>query len=292
METTQTDRNSFILLFGVFLVCIIALVALVNSIWQVIGPSVVEFFDQISTFQRVNSTDYNFPIPQANSAALEPAPTPEPPPPTPTPEPDPKPENPEPPKVDVKPQEETLNFFPVASNSLNYNFFVPEIVVEEFQVDFFPDAILDDARLLAMQNPDIPIQNVNISIQIPKANISSPVLQGYNSEELLNQGFWVSPTSFTLGQGEVVMLCHRRHFGPYDPRSCWFLDRVIRGDSLILTVDSEVLRYEVVGVNIFDGEDPLIYSISPDEDLIKIVTCTPLYSNEQRLVVLARRVSS
>jgi LPXTG-site transpeptidase (sortase) family protein len=270
MEDDRRDRNLIFFMGGVLLVCIIALVAVVNSIISTFAPIVNDISRLISSLTVVQTTDYNFPVEEKNIDVK-----------TTSENNDIKLEE----NTTVKIEEKPL----VAVEDTDYNFFVPEISSVEYDREFFPDAILDDAKLLALADLNENVFPANISIYIPKIKVASPVLQGFNSEELLNQGFWISPTSHVLGKGEVVLLCHRRHFGPNDPRSCWYLDNLSQNDEIILRVDTKELKYSVVGINTFDAEDPLIYSLSKDDDLIKIVTCTPLYSNAQRLVVLAKR---
>ncbi len=272
-----SDRATVLFLGTAFLICVIALVTVLNSIWTSVQPILNNVLQEISKFTRIDTTDYNFFVPpradttntKFKTEAVKPIET-----------------N----TTNNIQQNNTTNINQIDYSMTDYNFPVPELTTKaEHSREYFPDAILDDAKLLAMQDPNVIINQSVISISIPKIKISSPVLQGLNANELLNQGFWVSPTSYKLGQGEVVLLCHRRHFGPNDPRSCWYLDNLQRGDDVIINVDGRSLLYKVVGINVFDGEDPLIYTLSPNEDLIKIVTCTPLYSNAQRLVVLAKR---
>lgn len=181
---------------------------------------------------------------------------------------------------------------PKAGETYNYNFVVPASNLPKEDVEVlqsFPDAIVQDAVLAGYGQGEDANTQVNLQIRIPKIGVNSPVVQGLGADNLLEQGFWVHPGSFELGEGEVTMLCHRRFFGPYDPRSCWFLDEISKGDEILLDFYDTTLQYKVVGVNVFDGEDPLIYTFNEEKDYIKIVTCTPLYSNEQRLVVLAER---
>ncbi|RMD76905.1 sortase [Candidatus Dojkabacteria bacterium] len=293
MEAPKEERSTMVILVGIVLVCAVMLLALVKNILDTVGPALNEVLSKTTYLFKVSSTDYNFDVDadvsgdsMSNNDALQDASKAK---------ADNTPKQDKPPaksdeNKDGEKSNQSTGLVASSSSDLNYNFVIPEIRKVEYDKKYFPDAILDDAKLLALANPSKAINVSDISISIPKARISSPAYQGYNSEELLNKGFWISPTSHTLGKGEVVMLCHRRHFGPYDPRSCWYLDSVKKGDDVFVRVDGVELKYKVVGTNIFSAEDPLIYSISPNEDLIKIVTCHPLYSNAQRFVVLAKRV--
>lgn len=290
MAVTREDQTTFLTIGGVLIACLIALFAIFSSIWQLVYQPVNDILAEISEFTNVRTTNYNFNVPagstntqtenntetESNNNNTNT-----------TPETNTNTEN----NTNTATNNtQTQSITNTVIQNLNYNFIVPkkpEIVITT-PTTSFPDSILTDAQLLALANNEY-VNSGSLQIVIPKISVDSPVYQGFNSEELLNQGFWVSPGSYKLGEGEVVMLCHRRHFGPYDPRTCWFLDEMTRGDEIIVMTNGVELRYNVVGVNVFDAEDPLIYSTSPKEDYIKIVTCTPLYSNEQRLVLLAKR---
>jgi LPXTG-site transpeptidase (sortase) family protein len=284
-------RNTFLIIAIVLIASTVSLVVIFNLIWDILQRPVDSVITTVSDIvDRSIEIDYNFEVPEINNELAEQVDE----------EPQEEEEEPEPvaeetPLQDEKPTEdiEIVAKNPeINARVIDYNFTIPELPESEKEPEGFksiPDAIVDDAKLAEALYAGNPAQ-VNFNIQIPKIGINSPVLQGRGSDELLTKGFWVHPGSHTLGEGEVVMLCHRRYFGPYDPRSCWFLDKLQKGDEIFINYSDVQLTYKVVGINVFDGDDPLIYSISDEDDYIKISTCTPLYSNAQRLVVLAERV--
>lgn len=290
MKLDKEQQNTFIMIFTVLIVSLVALIATANVIWGIVAQPVADARNAVAYFLRVENLNYNFAVPPSTQQNQ---------------------------LIEINPPEilediindETPIFVEIredpiietSSNEtvtlvadtriINYNFNIPLINTNQNLQAFqtFPDAIIQDA-ILAGYGSGTDTPQVNLQILIPKIGINSPVLQGLGANDLLEKGFWTYPSSNKLGEGEQVFLCHRRFFGPYDPRSCWFLDQIKKGDEILLKFSGTDLNYEVVGVNVFDGDDPLIYSISNKEDYIKLVTCTPLYSNEQRLVVLAKRV--
>jgi len=295
----KEQQSTFIMIATILIVSIITFIAIFNIIWGIVAEPLNSAISSISYFVRTQNGDYNFNIPASsnnqNSEILII-------------------EDNQPIGTVVENIVEEQQSSPIINNinadntnlstaddsnsdtialadiEINYDFVIPRINTNNAAVNFqsFSDAILTDAVLAGYgSGSDTP--QVNLQIIIPKIGINSAVLQGLGADDLLERGFWSYPGSNELGKGEVVMLCHRRFFGPYDPRSCWFLDKMTKGDEIIMKYAGNDLRYEVVGVNVFDAEDPLIYSISDSEDYIKLVTCTPLYSNIQRLVVLAKR---
>ncbi len=293
MKLSREDRTTVIMVSVVLIVSLVTIIIVASIIWGLISQPVNNFINNAQDFLKIQNVDYNFNVPSQNTNNnentsnndLDTQETVD--------------------QTESKPDESNQN--EQANNDTNnqsdvndsndqreynYNFVVgsvnKNIVTEDYTQ--FPDAIVDDAVLAGYGSGNDVIEG-NLNIQIPKIGVNSPVLQGLGSWDLLQEGFWVHPGSFPLGSGEVVMLCHRRHFGPYDPRSCWFIDEVVVGDEIILNYNGTKLKYQVVGSNVFEGEDPLIYSISSEDDYIKIVTCTPLFSNTHRHVVLAKRIS-
>lgn len=238
MAISREDQNTFIMIAGVMIVCLIALCAVFNTIWQIIRVPVTNFVDSVGTTIRLQSLNYNFDIPETDDI------------PTPTP---------------TEPQ------FP--SDILSY-----------------PDALytINEMNELSLSG-QTPVQK-NLKIAIPSINVSANLYQGEPSEEFLKEGFWVSPTESELGDGETVFFCNRRFFGPNDLRGCWNIDKINRTDRIVINFETVALEYQVVGINIFEADDPLIYQVNPDKDQIKIVTTHPLESNSQRFVVLAERV--
>ncbi|BCX14018.1 MAG: hypothetical protein KatS3mg085_550 [Candidatus Dojkabacteria bacterium] len=301
----KEDRNTFLTIGIILLVCIIALVAILNIVWNIMKPLLNSTTNATTSEIRAEiiETDYNFEIEvesvsnKDNDNEL----------------------NQEQEKKDYRtilkslktlaklkqdiqsesPQitpniEETNHESPI--EQLNYNFEVPENNLPSEQNEFedtslqnLPDEIVNDA-IFAEQQFQAGTTQINMQIKIPKIGVDAPVVQGFGASELLKIGFWVHPASYNLGQGEFVLLCHRRYFGPNHPKSCWYLDKLEIGDEISFDLFGEKLTYNVVGTNVFDSNDPVIYTMSPYNDYVKIVTCHPLYSNEQRLVVLAERI--
>ncbi len=240
MAISREDQNTFIMIAGVMIVCLIALCAVTNTIWQLIRVPVTNFVESVATTIRLQSLNYNFDIPPVDDIAN----------PTPTP---------------------TNPTFPD-------------------EIKSYPDAIytIDEINVftLAGQKP----AQKNLKIGIASINVSANLYQGEPSEEFLKEGFWVSPTESELGDGETVFFCNRRFFGPNDARGCWNIDKVNVSDSIVITFENSALEYKVIGTNIFNADDALIYQVNPDKDQIKIITTHPLESNSQRFVVLAERV--
>lgn len=287
MKLSKEDRTTLLMVSVVLVVSLVTIIVVASIIWGLIATPLNTFISNAQNFLKVQNVDYNFNVPQSNTNSGTEN--------TNIPVEEDNSDNNIAEESNTNNPEESNNDIAVDTNNdieYNYNFSISKTnlnIVDDSFKDF-PDAIVDDA-ILAGYGTGGSVISGNLNIQIPKIGINSPVLQGLGSSDLLQQGFWVHPGSYPLGTGEVVLLCHRRHFGPYDPRSCWFIDEVVVGDEIILNYNGTKLKYQVVGANVFEGEDPLIYSISSSDDYIKIVTCTPLFSNTHRHVTLAKRIS-
>lgn len=272
----KQDRGIAFTIAIVLLICTISLIAILNSLWQLVGPGVQTLIAIISNEARTVTANYNFQIPSLDKGTTS---------------------------TQSSTSSSTTSTTQTTSSSedrpiivpsnYTYNFPVPDAIhnVDEEYSNLigFEDSILTDAQLVGYgSGSDTP--QISLFLSIPKINVKSPVLQGLGSDELLKQGFWVYPGSYPIGVGEMILLCHRRYFGPYDPRSCWNLDKMSINDEIFIRRGEQQLTYKVVGVNEFTGDNPSIYNISSTKSYLKIVTCTPLYSNDNRLVVLAELV--
>ncbi|MFS8130834.1 MAG: sortase [Candidatus Dojkabacteria bacterium] len=263
MAVSRDDQNTFLMIGGVLIICLIALIAVISSIWALIRQPVNAVLNSVSTFVRIQTLDYNFALPTAVAVS-----------PTPTPGTTP---------IAIPTINLTLGYS--AEKDIDYNFPVATSIST-----LFGDALYTNTQLKDMSNKGEIVAQKDLSIQIPSINVNSPILQGLDSDTLLKQGFWVIPSERKIGESEVIMVCNRRFFGPSDPKSCWFLDKITKESTITLTYNSLVLTYKVVGINRFSADDPLIYKASDTEDLLRIVTTDPLESNANRLVVLAERV--
>lgn len=272
----KEDRNTAIIVIIVLVVCTISLVAIGSTLWNIVSPAVNAALSFVGLNVRLVTVDYNFQFPRkqvaiSSASSLNPQSSSE--------------------------SSTTASFgtpeVRVVPANYTYNFDVPK-AAGNAPIDAtgigLRDAILTDAQLAGYgSGTDTP--QTQLLINIPKIKVNSPVFQGLGGDDLLDRGFWVYPTSKPIGQGELILLCHRRYFGPYDPRSCWNLDKMAAGDEIFIKgSNNQDVKFQVIGVNEFAGNSANIYTISDTEKYLKIVTCHPLYSDQNRLVVLAKMV--
>jgi LPXTG-site transpeptidase (sortase) family protein len=274
MAVTREDQNTFIMITGVLIVCLIALIAVITSIWQLIKSPVNQVVDNVSYFVKIQTLDYNFAV-ETKTVSVTPTPVP-----TPTPEPP------------VSDSVQSLANSISDSVVIDYNFNVankPGTNNDTIDTQKVLGTIISDTDMVSMKDRNESVVQKNVRIKIPRINVDSPIIQGLDSTEPLKQGFWVMPSDKKLSSDEITLLCSRTDLGNTDQRSCWYIDQLSKNDEIIITVEDSTLRYRVVGINTFYAEDPLVYTSSYGEDLIRIVTTDPLYSNKNRLVILAQR---
>ncbi|MCA9380853.1 hypothetical protein KC678_01170 [Candidatus Dojkabacteria bacterium] len=60
----KQNRNTFILLIVVFIVCIVALVAVLTISWRLVGGSVTSAVSSVARYIQLQNLDYNFKVPE------------------------------------------------------------------------------------------------------------------------------------------------------------------------------------------------------------------------------------
>ncbi|MCA9387041.1 hypothetical protein KC669_03330 [Candidatus Dojkabacteria bacterium] len=60
----KQNRNTFILLIVVFIVCIVALVAVLTISWRIVGGSVTSAVNSVARYIQLQNLDYNFKVPE------------------------------------------------------------------------------------------------------------------------------------------------------------------------------------------------------------------------------------
>ncbi len=165
----------------------------------------------------------------------------------------------------IKEQDQNIN-----SNykTVNYNFNIPKL-----------DALLPQLT----------------SIQIPAIAYNSPIIISDDANTGIDNGAWLYPSSKHPLLGEAIFLCHRRYFKKYDPKSCWNLDKIQKGDFVYLNLSNDTqITYKVISVSVTISNDINIYSTS-NEKLLKLISCSKrngkIGSDSHRITVLAKAIN-
>lgn len=194
MAINRDDQNTFIMIFAILIVCIIAVVAIINSFWQIVKAPLENVIAEIQKFIPI-SRNYNFIVPALTPEVTQ----------TPESTPTPTSENIVLPTVTTEPVQ-----------TLDYNFNV------NTNSQIQPVAFLEGAKRAVndLYTKFIEAgfdQLANGNIFIPRLNVSSEISDNFQS------GF----SGFTSSSGKYLF-CFRT------PTTCSFLDRLQRGDEIYI----------------------------------------------------------
>ncbi len=131
------------------------------------------------------------------------------------------------------------------------------------------------------------LEDQNTKLQIDSVNILGRISEGGDSKAML-KGFWHFPTSSYPGeQGNVVIVGHRFQYLPPAKNTFFYLDRVQIGDSIKVFGDSGEYTYIVTNIRVTEPNDISVLK-KTDDYRLTVITCTPLWTSHQRLVITAK----
>lgn len=133
--------------------------------------------------------------------------------------------------------------------------------------------------------PDPNFVNIKNRLIIPKAGIDMPIFEG-DSANLLLKGGWIFPGTAHPGQpGNSVIFGHRFRYLPPITNTFYSLDKVVVGDIFTVAWNGQVFNYAIKEIKVIEPTDFSVLKQS-DVPLITLITCAPLFSTKQRLVVV------
>ena len=132
--------------------------------------------------------------------------------------------------------------------------------------------------------------DVMARLRIPGIDVDLPIYHGTSDETLLRGIGHLEGSSLPIGGADThsVLTAHR---GLAQAEMFTNLDKVGVGDRFTVEVFGEVLTYEVRETKVVDPEDTDSLHAVSGEDLVTLVTCTPLGINSQRILVTGERVT-
>lgn len=131
------------------------------------------------------------------------------------------------------------------------------------------------------------LENLDTKLLIDSINVKGDIFQGRDSNTM-DKGFWHFPTSVYPGQrGNSVIIGHRYLKMPPARDTFFNLDKVKRGDTISILQDGANYNYIVSEIRIVESNDISVIQDS-DEYQLTLITCTPLWSSEKRLVVIGK----
>lgn len=126
-------------------------------------------------------------------------------------------------------------------------------------------------------------------LRIPAIDLDLPIYHGTDDQTLTTGVGHLQGTALPVGgpSRRTVLTAHR---GLPEATLFTYLDKVGVGDRLTVEVYGEVLTYRVRETRVIDPADADSIRVVPGEDLVTLITCTPLGINSHRIVVTGERV--
>ncbi|HPQ79305.1 MAG TPA: sortase [Candidatus Dojkabacteria bacterium] len=131
------------------------------------------------------------------------------------------------------------------------------------------------------------LEELDTTLTIDSALIYGRIFQG-TSSKTMDLGFWHFPTSKYPGQkGNSVIIGHRFYYLPPAKNTFFNLDKVQIGDTILLSHNEGEWKYIVTETKIVNDNDLSVLQDTEDYRLT-LITCTPLWTSEKRLVIISK----
>lgn len=149
-------------------------------------------------------------------------------------------------------------------------------------IEFIPEEL--EASL---QYPSL--SEVQAVLKIPRIGIEGRILEG-KDEDTLNQGFWHYPSASPFApNGNVVVIGHRFLKLPPHKDTFYHLDWAKEGDEITIQTEEGTVHYRVRVKQIVNVSDSYVLQPTLNSQLT-LVTCHPLWTSDERLVIIADKV--
>ena len=142
---------------------------------------------------------------------------------------------------------------------------------------------------LAKHTSSNPVPSGNRLI-VPAMDLNAPIFEGPSAHVLSRGGGWLRPNGSTPDKGSnTVIAGHRLTYT--NPRGVfYFLDKVEVGDPIEVDWHGVAYIYKTTQVEVVPPQDTTVEAPTASAQLT-LYTCTPFWSFNQRLVVIAQKVS-
>ena len=132
-------------------------------------------------------------------------------------------------------------------------------------------------------------KNIKNRLYIPNLKINMPVFESKNAG-VLAKGGWIFPATSTPDRGgNTVIFGHRFRYLPPISNTFFHLDKIKTGDEVMMLWKGIAYRYKIREIKIIEPTDWSVLAPS-DKPMLTLITCAPLFSTKQRLVVVAEMI--
>lgn len=127
-------------------------------------------------------------------------------------------------------------------------------------------------------------------IKVPGIDVDLPIYHGTSDAVLTRGAGHLEGSHLPIG-GESTRSVVTAHRGLANATMFSNLNKVKVGDTFTVEVFGEVLTYQVRETKVIAPEDTETLRVVPGEDLVSLITCTPLGINTHRIVVTGERIT-
>ena len=125
---------------------------------------------------------------------------------------------------------------------------------------------------------------------IPKIGLNAPIVEGKSAEYNLSRGAWRLPDSSSPNKGgNTVITGHRFKYLPPNNVTFYLFHKLATDDLVSVIWNEQDYLYRIKEVKIVENTDFSILEQST-EPILTLFTCHPIYSTDQRLVVIAELI--
>lgn len=129
-------------------------------------------------------------------------------------------------------------------------------------------------------------------IVIPKIGVNMPITGGVNEEYAWSRGAWLDNRTSTPDKGSnTAFSAHRFQYKPPSNKTFYLLDKLEEGDEVGVYWEDKLYTYRVTDSSVVTPYAAEVLEPT-DKPTITLITCTPLFSVKNRLVVTAELVET
>ena len=132
-------------------------------------------------------------------------------------------------------------------------------------------------------------RNIKDRLVINKLGINMPLFRSTSANVLTKGGWMFSNTPTPDQSGNTVIFGHRVRYLPPISNTFYKLDQINVGDEFSIAWQGTVYKYKVTTKKVIEPTDLTVMEPS-SKPIVTLITCAPLFSTKQRLVVVAERI--
>src|SRR3989344_32807 len=169
-------------------------------------------------------------------------------------------------------------------------YFLQEVAPNQPEPALSGQSIRAENEASSTPTPDYNLSNIKNRLIIPKAKVDMPIFLDDSSSVLLKGGWLFPRTSQPDKGGNSVIFGHRFRYLPPISNTFYYLDKLEIGDEFIFIWQGKEYKYKMIEKKVIEPTDLSV--IGPTQDSrLTLITCAPLFSSKQRLVIVGSLIS-